>query len=410
MNAREVMALVDLAAPPRWGRTQRLAACRNIEDLRRAFRRSVPLAVADFVDGGAEDEVTLRRNREAFHRARLVPHLFAGVPDVDLRVSLFGDEVAMPVGLAPTGLNRVIHPDGELAVARAAARAGLVYAVPSMGSVTLEELAAAVPPGTVQWFQLYVWRDRGLTRELVQRARSAGYRALVVTLDTPLSGARERDIANGMSVPPKLTRSAAINAARHPDWWVRFLRSGPVSFENVRGRTPNTSNTTTMGYVAEQFDPTATWDDLAPVLDAWDGPVIAKGILSVADAERAVEAGATGVMVSNHGGRQLDRAPATFEVLAEIADAVGDRATILIDSGIRRGGDVIAARAAGASACFVGRPYLYGLGAAGEAGVSRAIELLEGELRRTMALLGARSPADIDETFLMAPTALEHRT
>jgi L-lactate dehydrogenase (cytochrome) len=165
-----------------------------------------------------------------------------------------------------------------------------------------------------------------------------------------------------------------------------------------------------MGYVAEQFDPTATWDDLAPVLDAWDGPVIAKGVLSAADAERAVDAGATGVLVSNHGGRQLDRAPGTFEVLSEVAAAVGDRATVLIDSGIRRGGDVLAALAAGASACFVGRPYLYGLGAGGEAGVTRAIDLLEGELRRTMTLLGVRSPADLDESFIMAPSALEHRT
>jgi L-lactate dehydrogenase (cytochrome) len=407
MNAREVMSLVDLAAPPAWGRTRRLAACRQIEDLRGAFRRSVPLAVADFVDGGAEDEVTLRRNREAFERVRLVPRLFAGVPGIDLRVELFGDEVSMPVALSPTGLARLVHPDGELAVARAAARAGVIYTVPCMGSVTLEEVAGAVPAGTVQWFQLYVWRDRGLTRELVQRARDAGYRALVVTLDTPVSGARERDIANGMNVPPKLTRAAALDAARHPDWWMRFLRAAPPAFENVRDRTPSASNTTTMGYVAEQFDPTATWDDLGPMLDAWDGPVIAKGVLSAADAERAVEAGATGVLVSNHGGRQLDRGPGTFEVLSEVVDAVGDRATVLIDSGIRRGGDVIAALAAGASACLVGRPYLYGLGVGGEAGVTRAIELLEGELRRTMTLLGACSPADLDESFLKAPSALE---
>jgi len=409
MNARQVMSLLDLAAPPAWGRTRRLAACRHIEDLHGAFRRSVPRAVADFVDGGAEDEVTLRRNREAFERVRLVPHQFAGAAGVDLGIDLLGDRVAMPVALAPTGIARLVHPDGELAVARAAARAGLVYTVPCMGSVTLEEVAATVPPGTPQWFQLYVWRDRGLTRELVQRARGAGYRALVVTLDTPVSGARERDIANGMNVPPKLTRAAALDAARHPAWWMRFLAGPPPALENVRDRTPSATDTTTMEYVGQQFDPQATWSDLQPVLDAWPGPVIAKGVLSAADAERAVDAGATGVIVSNHGGRQLDRAPGSFEVLPAVVDAVGDRATVLIDSGIRRGGDVVAALAAGASACLVGRPYLYGLGAGGEAGVTRAIELLDGEIRRTMTLLGVGAPAELDDSFIAAPSALERR-
>jgi L-lactate dehydrogenase (cytochrome) len=409
MNAREVMSLVDLAAPPTWGRTRRLAACRQIEDLHGAFRRSVPRAVADFVDGGAEDEVTLRRNREAFERVRLVPRLFAGAPGVDLSTELLGDRVTMPVALAPTGIARLVHPEGELAVARAAARAGVIYTVPCMGSVTLEEVAAAVPPGTPQWFQLYVWRDRGLTRELVQRAQSAGYRALVVTLDTPVSGARERDIANGMNVPPKLTRAAAIDAARHPAWWTRFLAGAPPALENVRDRTANATNTTTMEYTAQQFDPQATWSDLQPVLDAWDGPLIAKGVLSAADAERAVDAGATGVIVSNHGGRQLDRAPSSFEVLPAVVDAVGDRATVLIDSGVRRGGDVVAALATGASACLIGRPYLYGLGAGGEQGVARALELFEGELRRTMTLLGAGSSGELDETFVAAPGELERR-
>jgi L-lactate dehydrogenase (cytochrome) len=409
MNAREVMSLVDLAAPPTWGRTRRLAACRQIEDLRGAFRRSVPRAVADFVDGGAEDEVTLRRNREAFERVRLVPRLFAGAPDVDLSTELLGDRVTMPVALAPTGIARLVHPEGELAVARAAARAGVIYTVPCMGSVTLEDVAAAVPPGSPQWFQLYVWRDRGLTRELVQRAQSAGYRALVVTLDTPVSGARERDIANGMNVPPKLTRAAAIDAARHPAWWTRFLAGAPPALENVRDRTPNATDTTTMEYTAQQFDPQASWSDLQPVLDAWDGPLIAKGVLSAADAERAVDAGATGVIVSNHGGRQLDRAPSSFQVLPAVVDAVGDRATVLIDSGVRRGGDVVAALATGASACLIGRPYLYGLGAGGEQGVTRALELLEGELRRTLTLLGAGSPGELDETFIAAPGELERR-
>jgi L-lactate dehydrogenase (cytochrome) len=395
MNVREITELLDLTSPPRWGRSQRLAACRNVEDLRRAFARGVPRAVADFVEGGAEDEVTLRRNREAFERVRLIPAQLGGVTDVDLSTDLFGRRVSMPLGLSPTGVIRVVHPDGELAVARAAARAGLIYAVPCMGSVLLEDVAAAVPPDAALWFQLYIWRDRGLTRELVARARAAGYQAIVVTIDTPVSGARERDIANGMNVPPKLTRAAAADAVRHPGWWLRFARSAPPAFENVRHRTPSAANTTTMRYIAEQFDPSATWEDLGTVLEEWDGPVIAKGVLSPQDAERALAAGATGIIVSNHGGRQLDRAPATLEVLGEIVQAVGDRAVVMLDSGVRRGGDIAAALALGARACFVGRPYLYGLGAGGETGVSRALELLEGELRRTFTLLGVSTPAEL---------------
>ena len=395
MNLREITELLDLTSPPRWGRSQRLAACQNVEDLRRAFARGVPRAVADFVEGGAEDEVTLRRNREAFERVRLIPAQLRGVPDVDLSSDLFGRRVRMPLGLSPTGVIRVVHPDGELAVARAAARAGLIYAVPCMGSVLLEDVAAAVPPDATLWFQLYIWRDRALTRELVARARAAGYKAMVVTIDTPVSGARERDIANGMNIPPKLTRAAAADAVRHPGWWLRFARNAPPAFENVRHRTPSAANTTTMRYTAEQFDPSATWEDLGTVLDGWDGPVIAKGVLSPQDAERALAAGATGIMVSNHGGRQLDRAPATLEVLGEIVQAVGDRAVVMLDSGVRRGGDIAAALALGARACFVGRPYLYGLGAGGETGVSRALEPLEGELRRTFTLLGVSTPAEL---------------
>jgi L-lactate dehydrogenase (cytochrome) len=403
MNVREITELLDLTSPPSWGRSRRLAASRNVEDLRRAFARSVPRAVADFVEGGAEDEVTVGRNRAAFESVRLVPRQLRGVPEVDLSTELFGRRVSMPLGLSPTGAIRVVHPDGELAVARAAARAGLVYAVPCMGSVLLEDVAAAVPPDATLWFQLYIWRDRALTRELVARARAAGYKAMVVTVDTPLSGARERDMANGMNIPPKLTRAAAADAVRHPGWWIRFARNAPPAFENVRHRTPSAANTTAMRYTAEQFDPSATWDDLGTVLDGWDGPVIAKGVLSAQDAERALDAGATGIMVSNHGGRQLDRAPATLDVLAEVVQAVGDRAEVLIDSGVRRGGDIAAALARGARACFVGRPYLYGLGAGGEAGVSRALELLEGEMRRTFTLLGVRTPAELQGDVLELP-------
>jgi L-lactate dehydrogenase (cytochrome) len=405
MKARELIELLDLTAAPPWGTRRTLEACRNIEDLHRAFRRRVPRAVADYVDGGAEDEVTLRRNREAFADVRLIPRQFHGAGTVDLTTELFGAGMSMPVALAPCGAIRIVHPDGELAVARAAARAGLIYVVPSMGTVTLEQVAAAVPVSATQWFQLYLWRDRGLTRDLVVRARAAGYRALVVTLDTPVSGARERDIANGMNIPPKLTRAAAAGVARHVGWWMRFAQGAPPAFENVRERTPSAANTTTMQYVAEQFDPGITWEDLRTVLDAWDGPILAKGILSAHDAERAVDAGATGVVVSNHGGRQLDRAPSSLEVLASVVEAVGDRAEVLLDSGIRRGGDVAAALSLGARACLIGRPYLYGLGIGGQDGVSRALELLEGELRRTLTLLGAGTIGALDSSLVQTTAA-----
>ena len=332
-----------------------------------------------------------------------MPHQFAGAAGVDLGIDLLGDRVAMPVALAPTGIARLVHPDGELAVARAAARAGLVYTVPCMGSVTLEEVAAAVPPGTPQWFQLYVWRDRGLTRELVQRARGAGYRALVVTLDTPVSGARERDIANGMNVPPKLTRAAALDAARHPAWWMRFLAGPPPALENVRDRTPSATDTTTMEYVGQQFDPQATWSDLQPVLDAWPGPVIAKGVLSAADAERAVDAGATGVIVSNHGGRQLDGVLSGIAALPAIAAAVGDDLTVLMDGGVRSGLDVLKALASGAKACLIGRAWAFALAAGGEAGVAHMLNILRAELRMAMSLTGCVDVNAADDSLLQGP-------
>jgi L-lactate dehydrogenase (cytochrome) len=387
MNARELLALVGSGAGGRSG-DRALGRCRNVADVRSLCARRLPRAVFDFVDGAAEDEVTLARNRSAFATLDLTPALSATGAPVSPATTVLGRPVAFPLLLSPCGANGIVHPGGEAAVARAAAAAGTVYTAGCMGSVSLEELA---DPAARQWFQLYIWRDRGLCRELLARAAAAGYEALVVTVDTPVSGARERDLRSGLTIPPRIGTRVMLDGLRHPRWSSRFVRGPVVRFANVTDGSADPSST--MAYVGSQFDPTVTWDDVATLLQDWSGPVVIKGILSAAEARRAVDAGARAIVVSNHGGRQLDRSPATIDVLPEIAEAVGDDTEIYLDSGVRRGSDLALALARGADACMIGRPYLFGLGAAGEQGVRRVIELLHAELIRTMQLVGAESPA-----------------
>src|SRR5262249_32691105 len=282
---------------------------------------------------------------------------------------------------------RMTHHDGELAVARAAGRAGLPYTLSTMGTRSIERVAAVATAPL--WFQLYVWRDRGLVKELLERAHAAGYRVLLLTVDVPVPGAARRDHRRGLPIPPALTLRTIAGGARHPHWWWRFLTSNAITFETVGEGTPEPMGV--MAQIAAQFDPTVTWSDLEWMRDIWGGAFAIKGVLAVEDARRAADAGLTGIVVSNHGGRQLDHVPATIEVLPRIVDAVGDRMEVLLDSGIRRGHDVVTALALGARACLVGRAYLYGLGAAGERGVDHALGLLREELRRSMQLVGARS-------------------
>jgi L-lactate dehydrogenase (cytochrome) len=360
----------------------------TIDDLRRASRRRLPRAVFDFIDGAAEDEVTLRRNREAFERIALVPRVLVDVSQVDLATTVLDERIAAPLILAPTGLCGMATSRGEIPAARAALEARLTFTASCMSSVTLEEIAREAPGP--HWFQLYVWRDRGITRDLVERAAAEGYRTLVVTVDTPVLGQRERDARNGATVPPRITWRNAIDTLRRPRWLLTMARGPRVTFANVASpdRAGGPGPFALSPFVNGLFDATLTWSDLDWLRGLWNGPLVVKGVMSPRDAVLAAEHGADAVVVSNHGGRQLDGARATLEALPAVVDAAGDRLQVLLDGGVRRGADIAKAVALGARACMIGRPYLYGLAVGGQDGVARAIRILTAELGRTMALMG----------------------
>ena len=373
----------------------RLARCHSIADLRRLTKRRLPRAVFDYADGAAEDEVTARRNEAAFEDYELLPRVLRDVSSVDLSTTVLGAPVSMPVLLAPTGMTRLFHHDGETAAARAAHRAGVVYTLSSLSTVSIEDLAAA--SDGPRWFQIYVWKDRGLVREFFDRCRAAGYDALMLTVDMPVLGQRERDLRNGMTIPPSLTLGSALDAALHPSWWWNFLTKPRIGFANVAGKgdAGRGDLTALWTYINTQFDPSVTWRDLEWMIGEWNGSFAVKGMLDAEDAARAASLGARGIVVSNHGGRQLDHSPASLDALPAVVEAVAGRAEVILDGGVRRGADVAKALALGARACAIGRAYLYGIGAGGEQGVDRALELLRAELHRALALLGCASVGDL---------------
>ncbi|HWK28164.1 MAG TPA: alpha-hydroxy acid oxidase [Solirubrobacter sp.] len=377
------------------GRARR---CHTIDDLRALARRTVARPVFDYVDGAAGDEVTSRRNRAAFARVELRPRTLVDVSDVTLATTVLGRAVALPILAAPTGLTGLTHPDGEVAVARAAHAAGSLSTVSTLSSCSLEEVHAAAPGR--KWFQLYVLRDRGLTAALVDRAEAAGYEALMLTVDVQVAGVRDRDVRNRFSVPPRLTLRTLADGARHPRWTAAFAarpRITPGNFGLGGGAA------SLAAHVNRQFDPTLTWEDVARLRERWRGPLLIKGIMRADDAVRAAEHGVDAVVVSNHGGRQLDHAQATIDALPAIADAVGDRVELYLDSGVRRGTDVVKALALGARAVLVGRPLMYGLGAAGEAGVRRAFAILRAELATALALAGCPGLEDLGPGAVTGP-------
>lgn len=370
----------------------------TISDLRRMARRRLPLPVFDFIDGGAEDEVTLRRNTGDFASLTLRPRALVDVSTRHLATTVLGTPVASPVLFAPCGLARLAHREGELAAARAAAAAGTIFTLSTSSSYSIEEVGkAATGP---QWFQLYVWKDRDVTRRLVERAREAGHQALCFTVDVPLSGQRERDLRNGMTIPPKPGPRSALHYAQHPRWLQGALLGDPITFRNFLGQSSGNSAVSLGTYVNSMLNPSMCWDDLRWLRTIWDGPLVVKGLMRAEDARTAVDIGAEAVVVSNHGGRQLDGLPSTISVLSEVVDAVGDRAEVLLDGGVRRGSDVAKALALGARACMVGRPWMFGLAAGGELGATRSMEILTSELDRTMALLGVRDVAELDRSLL----------
>jgi L-lactate dehydrogenase (cytochrome) len=374
-------------APPRVTAAARVAAAPAIEDLRLLARRRTPRAVFDYVDGGAGYEESLDRSRRAYRSVEFHPRVLTDVSHVDTSTEVLGESITMPIICAPTGFTRMMHADGEVGVARAAQRRGIPYSLSTMGTTSPENLAKSVP-AVSRWFQLYLWRDREASRALIDRARQAGFRVLMLTVDTPVAGERLRDVRNGLTVPPKLTLGTLLDMARHPRWWFDVLTTEPLEFASV---------TNFDGTVAEMVDqifhPAADLETLEWVKSQWDGPVVVKGVQTVEDARRIVATGVDGIIVSNHGGRQLENAPTPLEVLPGIVEAVGTETTVLIDGGVMNGSDVAAAVALGARAVLIGRAYLFGLMAGGEAGAGRALEILENQLVRTMQLTGATDMA-----------------
>jgi L-lactate dehydrogenase (cytochrome) len=345
--------------------------------------------VFDYADGAAEREIGLRRSREAFARVELVPSALQDVSAVDTSTTILGRPAALPLAFAPTGFTRLFHHEGERAVARVAERMGIPCGLSTVGTTSIEGLADAAP-GASKWFQLYVWHDRGASRDLVSRAQAAGYDAVVLTVDVPVAGSRVRDVHNGLVFPPSPTPRTLVDMALHPSWWLNVLTTEPLRFASVE------SELTTVARVADDlFDPALTIADLQWLRELWSGPLVVKGILTAQDARRVVDLGADAVVVSSHGSRQLDLSPTPLEVLPSIVDAVGDRAEIYLDSGILNGADIVAAVAMGARGCLVARAYCYGLMAGGEAGVQRAAEILRGDIVRTLGLLGVSAVRDL---------------
>lgn len=379
--------------------TRRLATAASVADLRRIAKRRLPHGVFDYIDGGAEDERSLRNNSDAYARIEFRPRVLRSVASIDPSTTLLGRPLPYPLVLAPTGFTRIADPQGELAVARAAERAGLPYTLSTLATRSIEEVAA-ISAGR-KWFQVYAWRDRGLVKEMVDRCIECGYEALVLTVDTAVLGRRERDVRRGFELPPKIGLGTLIDGAVHPGWTWAFTRSEPIVFANVAGRGDGggpgdgTDAVSLAGYVNTQFDPNLSWDDVDWFRSMFDGPIVVKGIQSVADAVLAAERGVDAIALSNHGGRQLDSSPAPVELVGPVADAVGGRTEIICDGGVRRGSDIVKAVALGATACMAGRAYLYALGAAGERGVDHVLAMLETDVRRTMALIGAATIADL---------------
>jgi L-lactate dehydrogenase (cytochrome) len=369
--------------------TRRLAGVASIADLRRAARRRAPQAVFDYTDGAAGDELTLARMRDAYDRVEFRPSVLRDVSSVDTSTTILGRRSALPLALGPTGFTRMMHTEGEPAVGRVAGRAGIPYALSTMGTTSIERLAAEAPD-TDLWFQLYLWRDREAGRDFVSRASEAGYDALVLTVDTPVPGPRLRDVRNGLTIPPSLTLRTFLDGATRPAWWWDLLTTEPLQFASL-----SRFEGTVAELIGSMFDPAATLTDVEWLRGTWTGKLVVKGVQNGTDAKAVVDAGADAVIVSNHGGRQLDRSPVPLEVLPEIIEAVGDRAEVYVDGGIMSGGDVVAAVALGARAALVGRAYLYGLMAGGERGVQMAVDILTAEIRSTMALLGVTSVADL---------------
>ena len=392
MKVREMRKLIQLRRVTLDPTARRLGACYDVFDLRLAAKRRIPRPVFDYVDGAADEEIAVAANMAAFRSWRFLPRVLAGVAAADTSAPVLGTTLPVPLLLGPAGYTRMLHPDGEIGAARSALRHGLPYTLSTMASTGIEELrsgVSAVSHGDL-WFQLYLTKNRVQAFELVSRAADNGYSTLVVTVDTIVAGNRVRDLRNGLSIPPALTLSTVASVAVRPSYWYQLLAGPALDYANFAGRAP-----TTVMKTADFFDADLNWSDISDLRSRWAGKLLIKGPVGPADARRALEIGVDGVQLSNHGGRQLDRTVAPVDLIAPVREAVGPSFTILVDSGVRHGADVAVALALGADAAVLGRAYLYGLMAGGEAGVDRALDLVSRQFKSTMQFLGVTSVAEL---------------
>lgn len=389
-NPKDLAQLMRFKAPVWNARERRLNDALTIYDLRDIAHRRTPQAPFDYTDGSADQEISLARARQAFEDIEFQPRILRDVSDLDLSSTVLGKKVAMPFGIAPTGFTRMMHAEGEIAGSQAAEAAGIPFSLSTMGTRSIEEVAAAAPNGR-NWFQLYMWKDREKSMALVERAQAAGFDTLLLTVDVPVAGARLRDKRNGMTIPPALTLKTITNALPRPEWWINFLTTEPLAFASL-----GSWNGTVAELLDQMFDPTVTFEDLKWIRTQWKGNLVVKGIQNVEDAKLAVKAGADAVILSNHGGRQLDRAPIPFHLLPETVREIGKDAEVHVDTGIMHGQDIVACIAKGAKFTLIGRAYLYGLMAGGREGVDKTIDILGTQMTRTMKLLGARSLEELE--------------
>jgi len=397
---KDLAPLMQFKVPELNAKKRRLESALTIHDLRAIAKRRTPKAAFDYTEGAAEAEISLTRARQAFEDIEFQPSILRDVSTVSTGWDVLGAPVAQPFGIAPTGFTRMMQTEGEIAGAHAAAKAGIPFSLSTMGTTAIEDVKAANPHGR-NWFQLYMWKDRDRSMALVDRAAAAGFDTLLVTVDVPVAGARLRDKRNGFSIPPQLTLGTVVNALPRPEWWINFLTTEPLAFASLDRWSG------TVGELLDtMFDPTVTFEDLAWIKAQWPGKLVVKGVQNLADAKKLADLGVDGITLSNHGGRQLDRAPIPFHLLPSVAREVGNDLEVHLDTGIMSGADIVASVALGARFTMIGRAYLYGLMAGGEAGVDRAIQILSDQVARTMRLLGVNSLEELNPAHVTQLTRL----
>ena len=375
-----------------------LKDCHNFDDFRKLAKNKLPSPIFHYIDGGADDEVTLKRNTDSFNKCDLIPNVLTDVSNVDLSTTVLGKKIDFPLFLSATAMGRLYHHQGERATAKAAEKMGTMFGISTMATVSIEEIGDLT--NSPKLFQLYIHKDRGLTDNLIERCEHANFDAMCLTVDTVVAGNRERDHKTGFSTPPRLTLGSLLSFALHPKWSLNYLFREKFKLANIVHMTEKGSSIdrSVMGYINEQFDPSMNWKDAEYCVKKWKKPFALKGVMSVEDAKKAIDIGASAIMISNHGGRQLDGSRAPFDQLAEIVDAVGDNIEVILDGGIRRGTHVLKALALGAKACSFGKGYLFALGAGGQNGIESMLQIMKAEIKRDMTLMGCRSVKELNRS------------